>query len=55
MVYLTHGCYYLSFEAILVGESSSKIAYSTVSIASHIRDLSNMIKHVATGEKEYGN
>lgn len=54
-VYLTHGCYYLSFEPILIGESSSKIAYSTMSIASYIWDLSYMIEHVAAGEEEYGN
>lgn len=54
-MYLTHGCYYLSFEPILVGESSSKIAYSTMSIASYVRDLSYMIEHVAAGEKKYGN
>lgn len=51
----THGGNDLGFQAVLVGESSSKIADSTSTIASDVRYLSDMVKHMSTGEKKNSN
>lgn len=54
MSLLTDGGNDLRFKTELVLESSSEVRNSTVAISSDVRDLANVIEHVAACEKQNG-
>jgi hypothetical protein len=49
---LTHSCNNLCLQAILIGETASKVADAPTSITSNVRHLSNVIEHVAASEQK---
>ena len=51
---LTHCRNDLCLKTILARKSSCKVANAPLSIPSHIRDLSDVVEHVATGKEEDG-
>ena len=50
----THGGNNLRLHPVLVLETASEVAYTPLAVPCDIRDLANVIKHVAAGEKENG-
>jgi hypothetical protein len=49
---LTHGSNNLSLETKLVLEATGKVGDSTLAVACNVRDLADVVEHVATGEEE---
>lgn len=52
---LTHEGDNLGLKTILALESGSKVADSTVAIASHVRYLADLVEHLATGKQKNTN
>jgi hypothetical protein len=52
---LTHSCNDLCFQTVLIGKSTSKVAYAASSISSNVRHFSNVIEHVAACEEKDSN
>jgi hypothetical protein len=49
---LTHGSNNLSLETELVLETASKVRDTTLAVACNVRDLADVVEHVATGEEK---
>lgn len=47
---LTDGSHDLRLQAKLVLEPTGKVANAAIAISGHVRDLSNVIEHLTTGE-----
>jgi hypothetical protein len=51
---LTHGSNNLSLETKLVLETTGKVRDSALAVACNVRNLADVVEHVATGEEEDG-
>jgi hypothetical protein len=51
---LTHGSNNLSLETKLVLETTGKVRDSTLAVACNVRNLADVVEHVAAGEEEDG-
>lgn len=51
---LTDGSHNLCLQAKLILESTGKIADATIAISGHVRDLPDVIEHLAAGEQQNG-
>ena len=52
---LTHGSNNLSLKTKLVLETTGKVGDSALAVACNVRDLADVVEHVATGEEQDSN